>query len=217
MLTFKQLSDFPDKRLPPPFVALGVPSNATADSAVDGLSLRLRNSAYAFILGHELGHVVLGHGGYAGITTERARTEEADADRFALRLLQQAKTIPMGGILFFQAQAYAMPNPGQFQAIGLTAQDWEREVQRSITHPLTADRLEAMAVEMDAWAATWPRPGERPILQFIGERLAAIAGYLRDVDLQHCVAVAATRTDLGELKPRQRGNTRRFLEKCTKR
>jgi hypothetical protein len=217
MLTFKQAGDFPDKRLPPPHAALGIPANATAQSAVDGLSLRLRNSSYAFILGHELGHIALGHRGYAGITTERARSEEAAADRFALDLLRRASTIPMGAVLFFQAQAYATPNPGQFQAVGLSAKDWEREVQSTLTHPLTADRLDAIAVEIDKAAATWPRPSEKPILRFIAENLAVIAGYLRDVDLQHCVALAAARSNPADLQPRKRGNTRAFLEKCVKR
>jgi hypothetical protein len=216
MLTFKQAGDFPEKRLPPPLTALGIPSNATAKPAVDGLSLRLRNSAYAFILGHELGHVSLGHRGYSGITMERARTDEAAADRFALDLLQRASTIPMGAILFFQAQAYATPNRGQFQAAGLSAKDWEGEVQSALTHPLTADRLSAIAVEIETSAARWPRPSERPILRFIAENLAVIAGYLQDADLQQCVAVAATRTNTADLRPRKRGEARAFLEKCVK-
>lgn len=43
-----------------------------------------------------------------------------------------------------------------------------------------------------------------------------IAEYLQDVDLQHCVAVAAVRADPGELMPRKRGKTRQFLGKCVK-
>jgi hypothetical protein len=217
MLTFRPARDFPGGTLPPPLAALGVPAHATADRVVDGLSLRLRNSAYAFILGHELGHIVRGHGGYAGISTQRARADEAEADAFALGLLQRAQTIPMGAILFFQAQAYALPNPGQFQAVGLSMQDWEREVQRAITHPLAADRLRAIAVGVDNAAASWSRPGERPILRFIAENLAVIGGYLDDIDLQHCVAVAATRTELADLQPRRRGAAGFFLGKCVKR
>lgn len=97
MLKYKKSADFPDSRYLPPLKALQIPSNALADRKVDELSLRFRNSAFAFILLHELGHIYYGHRGYRGITTAQARINEHNADRFALDILHRTSTIPMGG------------------------------------------------------------------------------------------------------------------------
>lgn len=48
-------------RYPLPLLALHIPTNALANSKVDDLSLRFRNTAFAFILGHELGHIYHHH------------------------------------------------------------------------------------------------------------------------------------------------------------
>lgn len=216
MLRQKRAADFPGGRYPPPRTALRVPSDALRDPAVSELSLRLRNSTYAFILTHELGHIVLGHRGYAGISMAEARMHEADADRFALDVLLRVSEIPVGAVLFFQAQAYMMPNPGLFKAEGKTMQAWEAAVLGEMTHPLTADRLQALALGLDRAASREPRGAERETLQFVATRLANIAEVLQDVDLQQCMAVAAQRADPAELAPRRPGNAAGFLKKCTK-
>jgi hypothetical protein len=77
MLKHKKPEDFPGRVYPTPLRALGIPANALNDTRVDGLSLRLFNSARAFILAHELGHV---HRGHRGSTIPN----EEEADRFAV-------------------------------------------------------------------------------------------------------------------------------------
>jgi Peptidase U49 len=216
MLKYREAAAFPDGRYPPPLVVLGIPADAASDPAVNNLALRLRNSAYAFILAHELGHIVLNHRGYSGITMEQARANEAAADQFALDALQRTATIPMGAVLFFQAQAYAMPNLGQFRAAGKSSQEWENAVRKNMTHPLTADRITAIAVNLDVAAASWPRPTEQPILRSIAIKLAQIAEILEDVDLQQCIAIAAARADPQALQPRRPGGTYEFLRRCVK-
>ncbi len=67
MLRYKKAADFPDGRYPPPLKALKIPPNALAERAVDDLSLRFRNTAYAFILLHEIGHILYEHRGYKNI------------------------------------------------------------------------------------------------------------------------------------------------------
>jgi len=216
MLEYKPASDFPGGRYPAPLAALRIPADAWSDRGVNDLSLRLRNSAYAFILAHELGHLVLGHRGYAGISMAEARQHEAAADDFALDVLARTSTIPMGAILFFQAQVYMMPNPGQFKAAGKSAQDWENAVRKEMTHPLTADRLRAIALGLDRAARRETREAERETLRSIGGRLASMALILDDVDLQQCMAVASRRASLVDLAPRRPGSTGSFLEKCVK-
>lgn len=216
MLHFKAADAFPRGRYPPPLEALGIPANATSDREVDELSLRFRNSAVAFILAHELGHIALHHPGYKSIPRDQARRNEAEADAFALSVLARAANIPMGAVLFFQAQAYTMPSLGLYKAQGRSVEEWDSAMRREITHPLTPDRLSAIAVALNRQAMAEPRPAERASLNFIATRLAVIAEILNDADLQQCVAVAAARADPAELRPRRAGQTEGFLKKCTK-
>ena len=129
MLRWKEPSEFAGGHYPAPLSALGIPSNALDRKRVDGMSLRIRNSAWAFILLHELGHLRHGHRPYAGRPLAEARANEIEADRFALDVLERTGTIPMGAILFFQAQAYSLPNEGQFA----NAAAWQEYLDRQHT------------------------------------------------------------------------------------
>src|SRR5690242_117476 len=118
MLQHKPSEELPGGRFPAPLEALRIPSGAPDEQNVGQLSLRLRNSAYAFILAHEIGHVVFGHPSYAQVSRDQARQNEAQADRFALDVLALAANIPLGAVLYFQASAFMMPNRGTFIAQG---------------------------------------------------------------------------------------------------
>jgi hypothetical protein len=218
MLKYKKAADFPGGRYPPPLPALGVPADAWHDPAVNNLSLRLRNSAYAFIMAHELGHIAKKHRAYADITVAESRKQETEADAFALDVLSRASEIPMGAILYFQAQAYMMPSLGQFIAEGKSRQDWDAAVAKEMTHPLTADRLQALALGLENAANREPRAAERDTLHYIATRLLSIAEALQDADLQQCMAVASARASPAVLAPQRPGPgaTAGFLEKCVK-
>ncbi len=205
MLRYRPPKAFPNGHYPAPLRALHIPDNALDDHQVDDLSLRFRNTAYAFILLHELGHVFYGHKGYGDISTAKARRRENDADRFALDVLRRGSTIPMGAILYFQAQAYFMPNKGQLTAEGRikSEADWEAYLNTKLTHPLTADRLEAMALHLSTSARMTPTASERETLRHISTRLYHVAEILKDSDLQACMAVVADRADPASLSPRR--------------
>ena len=215
MLRYKHAADFPQGRYAPPLSALGIPASAVDDQDVSGLALRFRNSAYAFIIAHELGHILAGHPSANTVSMEQSRANEAAADDFALRVLAVDSEIPMGAILFFQAQAYLMPSLGQFKAQGLDEQAWVKEMQTKITHPLTAERLKLLAAGIKREGETQPA-ANRETWDFVALKLLAIADILADVDLQHCMAVAATRAPISELMPQRASPTERFLGKCVK-
>jgi hypothetical protein len=205
MLRYKKAADFPDGRYLPPLKALKIPPNALAERAVDDLSLRFRNTAYAFILLHEMGHVFYKHRGYKNITTAQARRNEQRVDQFALDVLQRTATIPMGAMLFFQAQAYFMPSKGQLLAEGKiqTEKQWQTYLRSEVTHPLTADRLRNMAVHMENGAQKVAAGSYRETLLYISTRLEHIAGILEDPGLQGCIAVVAHRAEPSILAPRR--------------
>lgn len=202
MLKYKDASEFPGGRYPAPLEALSVPQNALSDKRVDTLGLRLRNTAYAFIILHELAHFLHRHGSYNQISTEQARMNETDADRFALKVLERADTIPGGIIVFFAAQVNSEPNKGQFLAERKSEADWQRYVQTKLTHPLTAERLKAIARYLDDWAHRASIDDEADTLAFIATRLFKMAKDYDDPEMQGCLAVVADRADPITLAPR---------------
>lgn len=182
MLKHKKPKDFPGGAYPTPLRALGIPADALNDARVDSLSLRLFNSARAFILAHELGHVRLGHQG-------STIPNEEEADRFALELMRRTSTVPMGVALYFQTTAL------WFQG-------------GPPTHPLNARRLRTMSGKLDAMAREFGRggsPDDVTRIRFIGRGLEQVADYLDDAELQRCVAESASRASPAVLAPRPRG------------
>jgi hypothetical protein len=235
MLRYRDASDFAGGRYPSPLTALQVPGAALDDGRVSQLSLRFRNTAVTFILLHELGHVLYGHRGYQGVAKAAARRNEEVADRFALDVLKRVvlkhdtTAIPMGAVLFFQAQAYFQPNRGQGVAEGWvkTDEDWRRYVEEKLTHPLTADRLVRIATALGQWAdeVDYPDPAAsaaaREILRDIAWKLAGdgsgmtgICSILQSEELQACMSVVARRADPkspSTLAPSRPGNSTRTL------
>jgi hypothetical protein len=216
MLHYKSASDFKGGRYPPPLIALGIPVSAVDDPELGGLGLRFRNSAYAFIMAHELGHILNGHPSADKQTMEQSRTNEAAADDFALRVLARDAQVPTGAILFFQAQAYLMPSLGQFKAHGRSEQAWAAEMQSKISHPLTAERLKLMAAAVKREGRTQP-PENRDTWDFVAVKLLSVADTLADVDLLQCMALAAARAPIAELAPQKTSSAERFLGRCVKR
>ena len=221
MLKYKSPKDFPGGRYPNPLQALQIPKNALKNRQVDDLSLRFRNTAYAFILLHELGHVLYQHRGYQDTPHAQSRQDELDADHFAFDVLRETATIPMGAILYFQAQAYFMPNKGQLIAEGRikSERDWQTYLNQHMTHPLTSKRLEAMALHMSTTGRHLASSSERETLQYIASRLISISDILQDSDLQACMAVVAARANPAILAPRRsRDKTKGLFEQsCQKR
>jgi hypothetical protein len=205
MLRYKKASDFPGGRYPPPLKALHIPPEAMSTERVKTLALSLRHEAYAFILLHELGHGLYRHPGYDGLPREVRREHEAEADHFALRVLERADTIPMGVILWFMAQVNAMPSKGQLMAEKLVKSDadWQTYLKTWATHPLTVDRLSAVARYLDGWGRRAGPGNQRDVLGFIASKLTYMAGDLGDADRQGCMAVVAYRADPATLMPRR--------------
>jgi hypothetical protein len=178
------------RHLRPPLEALGIPADALGNATVDDLSLRFRNGAFAYILAHELGHVLYAHRGYGpGMPRDRARHNEEEADRFALEIMRLTSTVPVGALLYFQASAYYQPNRGDFSS----DTEWETFLDREATHPVTGSRLRTMARLLNEWAPDFVRleqdrsEGIRRV-HFIAGRIAAVAAILEDSELQKYIA-----------------------------
>jgi hypothetical protein len=109
---------------------LHVPDNALADPHAVDASVRLRRTAYSFMLLHQFGHLQKHHEGKPGHPYSLAQEEEAD--RFALAIMKANSVTPTGVLLVMYG--------GLFLEGG----------EPSALHPVTSARLEAMAHFLDS-------------------------------------------------------------------
>ena len=207
MLKYKEPQAF-GGRYPPPLKALGIPNDALDDTKVNDLSLRFRNSGYAFILGHELGHIRFQHKGYGNVSADIAQGNERQADQFGLELMRRVGEIPMGAMLFFQAGIYHFENRADF---GSDA-EWQEFLANRATHPVTADRLKRLSEQIDALAPDFARGPNRAAgmetVHFIGRRFADFAAFLNDPLLQRVMRARAEKAHPSSLLPRREKQSR---------
>ena len=196
MLKHRSPDDSPGKEFPP-LKALGIPDNAFSDPRVDKLSLRFRNSAYAYVLAHEMGHIWHRHPGNHAVRAEVSRTNERQADEFALRVLRRDKQIPMGTILFFQMTAFTA-SPGRFDYP--TVKEWHKAL-RQATHPVTSDRVGALADGLRDGANQYG--SNREIALDVAGKLKQISGEMDDLDWQAYFRRIGQRAPLTRLLPRK--------------
>jgi hypothetical protein len=211
MLRHKPKGDLPAGKYPPLLATLGIPTNALQDAKIDQLSLSFRNQAFAFVLVHELGHILHKHKGYNLITKAQARADEAEADRFALDVLARTQTAPLGAILFFQAQVYSHPHRGEFA----DRQSWQEYLLTTSTHPLTVDRIAAMGDYIEG-PLVHGRVKEMALWSSIVVKLRAMIRIMEDEPLQRCTARVAAAADLSVLKPRKDIPREEFARICSK-
>jgi hypothetical protein len=209
MLRHKPNASWPGGKYPPLLATLGIPANALADKRVDELSLAFRNQIYAFVLVHELGHILYRHKGYDEIARAQARADEVASDRFALDVLARTQTAPLGAVLFFQAQVYSLPHRGEFA----DRKAWEEYLLKSSTHPLTVDRIAALADYIDGPLARG-RVKETALWRSIAFKLRGVVRIMEDEALQRCVERVAKSADLSILKPRPDVPGEDFMRLC---
>lgn len=196
MLKHRPAKTFPGGRAPDPMTALGVPPRVwERDPKVDDLSLRFRNTAWAFILAHELGHLRFGHTLTDASPAEMQRQEEM-ADEFAVDLLGRSRTIPMGMILWFQATAGYMKNRSDFPS-GAAYFQWART---KAEHPVSGSRMRNLASRIKRQASAARDANRADVLQFIAVRLAAIGETIEDPDMQRFLKRCAMSRRLEDLK-----------------
>jgi hypothetical protein len=197
LLKYRQPNDFPGGAYPPPLKALGIPEAALKDMEVDGLSLRFRNSAYAYVLAHEMGHILYRHPGNRAAPPDVSRSHERQADEFALKVLQRDHQIPMGAILFFQMTAF-VASPGRFEFSSVEA--WQKAVHEA-THPVTSERIRGFSDGLRRAAGQY---GEnREVALDVAQKLTRIAEEMDDRDWQLYFQRIGQRAPLTSLQPRR--------------
>ena len=209
MLRHRRPEDFPNGRYPDVLSALGIPEKAYEEEGVDTLSLALRNEAFAFILTHELGHVLFRHKGYGSITRAQARADEEESDRFALDVLARSGTSPLGAVFYFQAQVYRFRHRGEFAS----DDDYQDYLDTVATHPTTIDRIKAMAGAIGELA--YKRAArEKQTWRAIAGLLGNVAAILADRDMQRCIAQVARTAPYSVLRPATTDTSSAMVRAC---
>jgi hypothetical protein len=156
------------RSLPPVLPTLGIPADISSDTEVVELARSHFITAQAFILAHELGHLRFHHRG-SSIANEK------QADAFAVDLIQRTGLQPLGIMVFFMADTQMADYPPP----------------RDATHPLSADRLRALA--------------ERLSDRTLAGKIAALADYLADPEIQTSIIAVGKATNPTDLAPRRPG------------
>ena len=201
MLRYRSALKFPERRYPSPLSALGIPKNALEDSNVDDMALYFRNTGWAFILAHEMGHIYHKH---SYQTMVQARHNERQADQFAIDAMCQTGTIPMGAIIYFTATAFSTPGEADFQS----QEQWLDYFETKGTHPLNSARLRALAERVNEAALSLTKNESNrgagiAKVRFIAELTRQMGEMMEDVHIQRASKVIGLRAPASWLKPRK--------------
>jgi len=176
-------------RYPLPLDALRIPGNTLDDQHVNNIATRIFDEAIFFVLSHELGHALHRHPGYGpGVTRAEARANEAEADAFALDMMQRAEAEPTSMAFWFLMAGHMADGRGDFASEA----EYEQFLAEA-THPLTGERIAALADRLVASAQDFARnEGDRAAslsrIQWTADQLQQVAGILGDPDIQALIS-----------------------------
>ncbi|MDX8405945.1 MAG: phage exclusion protein Lit family protein [Mariprofundus sp.] len=187
---------------PPPLKALGIPDNAWKnDKQMDDVSQKIFKSTIVFLMAHELAHIIYKHPGYGPhVSSEQAQANELQADRFANEIMRRIGVAPAGMVNFFMVAAHWSKSRGDFSS----TKAWEKYLQTTATHPVTATRLRAMANDLSSspgdFSATETdrKTGAERVLYIAGQ-INGIADILDDLDMQRFISGKARGLNLASL------------------
>lgn len=207
MIKYRNPADLPGGKFPPPLAALGIADDAWKhDKKMDDVSQKALKSALVWIMAHELGHIYHRHPGYGPqVSRQQAQRNEAEADRFANMIMRRVGVAPMGMVHFFMTMAQLDAGRGDFASDAA----WERYMQTKATHPLTASRLGAIALDLrnDPEDFTSEQPDRAAAVRsiyYIADQIAGIGAILEDPQMHLLTVWIGLATDLPSLRHHQR-------------
>ncbi len=197
-------------RYPDPIRALQIPANATDNSRVRNAYQNILSESLAFLLLHEVGHVLYRHPGYGDRITpadaRQHRQNEDEADRFALEVLRRVAQPVEGVSFFFLSAAHFVPHRHDFASDA----DYEKELVQQ-THPLTSERVKRVAEYMRQYAADYARGQDNPARATVRMRGTAdaidrqVVPVLADPEQHRLMAMRGWSMTLAGLAPRRPG------------
>jgi hypothetical protein len=198
-LKYRAPDDFPGQRYPRPLNELHIPDSALQDPDIAERALGRFTTARAFIVGHELGHIL------GCDDNPNAIEREKCADRLGARVvsdfMRRTEVAPLGVVIYFMAAVHWNLNQADFAS----RQEWTRYV-RSAEHPLTPDRLDALASQLEGDTG-----GNRSMAAVAG-KIRSLAAFTADVEALRGIILVARAGDSMHLSdtPRQGAGTERL-------
>jgi len=150
-LLFRETAASPHAPLPAVFRALGVPEKAREESAVSNRADRNFGNTVVFLLAHELGHALKKHRTDLRDPVEK-RKQEIEADAFAIEMMRRIAQVPVGLEFWFYVEHAAHVARHKFN----TEAEWQKYLT-GLDHPVTTERLEALASVIEKAADSFAR------------------------------------------------------------
>lgn len=197
MLRYQDPASTPKGRFQGPLETLGVPPDIwKRDPAIDDISQKAFKSAVVWILAHELGHLYHRHPGYGpGVSRDAARANETEADQFANTIMRRIGVAPLGIVQYFMALSRLERGRGDFTSQAA----YERYVREVATHPLTSDRLRAIAGDLRRSPEDFTAEESDPVaavqrIRAVADDVDTIAGALASPDMHRLVVAIGLAT-----------------------
>ncbi|HMJ06715.1 MAG TPA: hypothetical protein VK474_10710 [Chthoniobacterales bacterium] len=170
-LLFREATLSPTAPLHPIFATLGVPENAREETAVSNRADRNFGNTVVFLLAHELGHVLRKH---RPDVNEPAlqRKQEIEADQFAIEVMRRIGQVPLGLEFWFDLERIRHQAPKNIPAEA----DWQKYLS-GLDHPVTTERLEALATAIEQAPDSFARNQSNQVLW--AARAKTFAQYFR--------------------------------------
>jgi hypothetical protein len=150
-LLFREAAFSPTAPLPPVFKTLGIPDNARDENAVSARASRNFGNTVVFLLAHELGHVLAKHRADPADPAQ-SRAQEIAADRFAIELMRRLPQVPLGLEQWFDYERIRHAAPREIPREA----EWQKYLG-TLRHPVTTERLNALAHEIENAAEAFAR------------------------------------------------------------
>lgn len=187
--------DFANHRYPNPLVALHIPAEAMNDPAVASMAQRVRGTTLAFVLLHQFGHLsYVSSAEEAASKHDQAGWAEKRADLVALEVMKKNSETPAGLLMLIHGMMYLPSSAPK-------------------NHPLTDDRLKAMADYLDGRVREFSagRPDQqlaRIAIQSLAGHIRQAARFLEDGPGQQLWAEQGRKTTIADLAPRHFADAR---------
>jgi hypothetical protein len=189
-------------RPPKPLATLCIPPESSIDPNIVADAEGIFNDAAYFVLLHEYGHAFYRHLGNLAVAPAQSRANEQAADLFALNIFARRESPPAGVPWFFYISTHLLefsPNAGSTsQQASLAAR----------THPVSPERLQAVAREIVAHADAYARgykPGAKGSPLALALEISRLANLLADPAVQRfSIQIGRTMSPF-DLAPRPKG------------
>ena len=189
-------------RPPKPWDVLCIPADAWSREPFAEQALRVLDSAAAFMLLHEYGHVLHQHPGNQGVPPEESRASEEAADAFALDIFARVGDVPLGMTIPFFTMSYLHEIRSQFQ----TDDEYMRTLAAR-THPISPQRLLSLAQNLTEQSEVYGRkfPAGRMAALAVALDVSEIAMQLADPEVQGLSSRIGKSVEPQDLGPRPNG------------